>query len=328
VSPRSNRHGSPSLLSFLPGEGLRDVTWSYSRRSVLEQCPLKYYFGYYGSNLQVAVREPLKAELRFLKTLASRHERTGSLLHMVVAKALKDARADAPYDTAGLVDWARKLYWADIQASRANPDGGAPFDVRPYPPILLREYHYRRPAAERECVEAGHRLVAALRSFFTEPRFEAFRVGAASPGSVIEGHIRLDPFPCGVEGRIDLAYRDGDLVTVVDWKLGAADGSGQGSLQLAAYALWATGAFARPADSIRVAKAHLSSGEVVDFRADERTLADARARILQDAERMLVLDSYGRDGRRDAFTPCSHPAVCQHCPFQRVCPAGKEYLDA
>ncbi len=328
MSPRSSRLATPSLLTLLPGEGLRDVTWSYSRRSVLEQCPLRYYFEYYGSKLTVAPGEPLKAELRFLKTLASRHERTGALLHMIVAKALKESREDMLYDADGMVKWARKIYWADIQASRENPDGGPPFEVRPYPPVLLREYHYRRPEAERDCVEAGRRLVAALRTFFTEPRFEAFRIGAASRGSVVEGHIRLDPFPCGAEGRIDLAYRDGDLVTVVDWKLGAADGSGAGSLQLAAYALWATGAFNCSADAIRVAKAHLSSGEVVDFRADERTLADARARILQDAERMLALDAYGRDGRRDAFTPCSHPAVCRLCPFQRVCPAGKEYLDA
>jgi hypothetical protein len=328
VRERSHRRSARSLLSLLPGEALRDVTWSYSRRSLVEQCPLRYYFEYYGSKLHSAPGEPLKQELRFLKTLASRHERTGSILHLVIAKSLKDARANLPYDEVGLIDWARKLFWSDVVASRSNPDGGPAFTDGPYPPVLLREYHYRSPEAERQCIEAGQRLVAALKTFFSEPRLETLRTGATSPQSVIEGHVRLDEFPCGVEGRIDLAFRDGEVVTVVDWKLGRSDGSGEGSLQLAAYALWATGAFTCTPDAIRVCKAHLSSGEVVDFRADDHTLSDARARILQDAELMLALDPYGRDGRRDAFSACSKAAVCRGCPFQRACPAGKEYLDA
>jgi hypothetical protein len=110
----------------------------------------------------------------------------------------------------------------------------------------------------------------------------------------------------------------------VDWKLGEEDNAGDDSLQLAVYALWAVQTYGYEPRSIRVCKIFLGSEKIVDFRCNDEVLAVARARILQDAERMLLLDKYGKDANANAFTPSAQQAVCRLCSFLKVCPEGKE----
>jgi hypothetical protein len=123
-----------------------------------------------------------------------------------------------------------------------------------------------------------------------------------------------------VDGIIDLAYQDEQgSVTVVDWKMGAGDGTGDNSLQLAIYALWAIEHFGCQPASLRVCKAHLGSGEVIDFHIDSDVLAAARARVAQDVRRMAAMHVYGEDAIAEAFTPCLQPLVCNQCPFAKLC---------
>ena len=63
---------------------LEDIEWSHSRRSALFQCPRKYYYEYFGSNLRKAHDDPQKAKLRQLKNLKNRFERAGEILHFVI----------------------------------------------------------------------------------------------------------------------------------------------------------------------------------------------------------------------------------------------------
>lgn len=57
----------------------------------MEQCPLRYYFEYYGSHLRMARDEPRKERLRFLKSLSNRHLRTGTIVHLIIRTYFKRA---------------------------------------------------------------------------------------------------------------------------------------------------------------------------------------------------------------------------------------------
>jgi hypothetical protein len=223
--------------------------------------------------------------------------------------------------------WARRIFADDQAYSRDNPDGGNRPDVA-FPPVLLQEYHLRLPDADALCAEATERLATGLRSFLTDERYRPFRVAGSRAGALIEEHISLHDFPCRIDGRVDLAYQHGESVTVVDWKLGVKDGTGDDSLQLAVYALWAIDRFDCSPEHLRICKVHLGSGDIIDFRVDRQVLAAARARIIQDAERMAVLHDYGQSATSDAFTPCMQPAVCKLCPFATVCPTGRGFIFA
>jgi hypothetical protein len=317
-------HHAPPLR-----ERLGTITWSHSRRSTLERCARLYYYTYYGANRRTAKNVIDKEELHFLKGVATRHERAGSILHLAISWYLRETQKGTEPSLERLLGWARRLFEADRAFSRAHPDGATPDPAVRYPPVLLRELHYRDPQAEALCDETEDRMTAALTAFALDDTFAPFRLAAAESGASIETSMRLvAQLPCRVEGKVDFAFRDNRGVTVVDWKMGSSDGSGDDSLQLAVYALWAVEHFACKPDDLRVCKAQLGSRDVVDFRADLPVLRAARALIAQDAERMVTLHEYGQAGVVEAFSPCLKPAVCNGCRFQRACPEGSQLADA
>lgn len=330
LTRQSTSHKTETAGSATPRNKLDSITWSYSRRSTLERCSLQYYFQYFGSNKRTAIVEPIKEELRFLKALSNRHERTGAILHIVVAWSLREAQRGTPRDSGRIEAWARQIFAEDRRYSREYPDGGGRDRRSKFPPVLLREHHYRLPDAEALCDEAEARLVGALRAFAEHPSLTSLRLAGATPGALVERRFSMKPgeLPCGVGGQIDLAFQYGGSPTVVDWKLGEGDGTGDDSLQMAAYALWAVEHFGCGPSSLRICKAHLSSAEVIDFHVDAGMLAAARARITQDAIRMAAVQAYGKAGIEEAFTPCALPLVCKGCAFQRVCPEGVKFLHA
>ncbi len=317
-------------LAFVPEtlhERVAKVTWSYSRRSLLEQCPRRYYYEYFGVAASTALAEPQKRELRHLKTLANRHERTGALLHAGIAHYFRRAQEGHPMGNDDLINWVLRPFRRDCAYSKAYI-GGQRESEGPYPPVLLREYYFQQHDADLLLAESERRLLSAIDAFLTASAFEAFRVAGARPDSLIEHRLQLPELPCKVDGRLDLAYEEDGRCVIVDWKSGENDGSGNDSLQLATYGLWATDYYHVQPDAVRICKAFLRTEDVVDFAVTPHLLAQARARIIQDAESMVQAQDYGEQAVAEAFTPCGHPAVCQLCPFQQVCPEGSRWLHA
>lgn len=151
--------------------------WSHSRREVFEKCLRRYYYEYYGSAARRVSAEPEKARLRFLKTLQTRYERAGALLHLVLATYLRRAQLGDRWTEDRLVSWALDVFKRDRQYSVSDPDGlNRPKSK--YPPVLLREYHYRQANAAEACVEVEARLTAAVRTFHTSSVLKEFRTRA------------------------------------------------------------------------------------------------------------------------------------------------------
>ena len=302
------------------------IIWSYSRRGKLEQCPLHYYNKYYGHKKALADKEPLQPLLSQLTQLQNRHQRVGKILHQVIATYFRKAQAGEVWSIDRLVDWARVIFRADIKYSRSDPQGNNPVEGR-YPPNLLQEFYYEFTNAEQLCIQAEGRLISALRNFALHPAYEHLRFVGVQPGTLIEEHLTIKNLPCRVKGVVDLLFCEGQALHIVDWKIGEAGVEGDDSLQLAVYALWARERFQRDSKDISVFKAYLGSGDLVPFRATSEVLAAASARVLQDAERMAYMDSYGEQGIREAFTPRAEPNICRLCPFLQAREEGRNCLN-
>ncbi|MDP9350110.1 MAG: PD-(D/E)XK nuclease family protein [Chloroflexota bacterium] len=300
-------------------------TWSFSRRSLLERCPRAYYLQFYGSNARSARGEPLKEELRRLKTLVSRHERAGKLLHLGASTYFRHARRGDLWEAEQLVEWITDIFREDCAYSRTHPRGGGEVAGREHQPALLWEYFDGHPDADRLCEEAAARLADGVRRFATDPGFEEFRLNGTLIGALVEHRFTLAGMPFPAAGVVDLAYVSAGKVTVVDWKLGEYDGCGDGSLQLATYALWATEYYRCAPGDVRVCEVHPAYGEVVEHAATTSLLAAARARITQDVERMGLLHPYGRDAVGGAFTKRLAPAICNLCRYKSVCLDPEEF---
>lgn len=306
-------------LPLSRGQFIASVNWSHSRRSGMSRCALAYYRDYYGSNSRVAVNEPLKEKLRFLKQhVSNRYLLAGDILHIVIKTYFLKARTGDRYAPERLANWARQLFRENWDFSKAY-QSGQPFPDVTHPPTLLREYLYEDEAADELCRQAEERLVSAIMNFATNETFAYFRERGMSSDALVEHSMSLSGLPCKVSGKIDLAFQDGSAVNVVDWKLGQANYDGDNSLQLAVYGLWAIQHFGCQPEQLRVFTAHLSSSEINPFRADKEALQAAKLLILQDAERMAYMDQYGRDGVAEAFTPCWQPLVCHTCIYEGLC---------
>lgn len=316
-----SQDGHPPIMAAAP-----ELKWSFSKRGVLEQCPRKFYYQYYGANRHKAKNEPAKERLHKLRLAGNRHTRTGEIMHLVIADYLRKAQQGRPWDRQQWLDWARKIFERDIAHSREGLE--APWhSYRRHPPQFLVEFLHE-PEAQALCKEALAEMLAALTSFLDAPAFAAVRDLGMEEGALIEKHFHaLAGFPFGVEGQVDLAHRTlSGTVTLADWKSGDDLGEGDDSLQLAVYAFWATAALSCEGEAIILYKAFLGSGTLVEFPLSERLLKVARLKIFQDAEGFARMHEYGCAGVVEAFTPCAQEAVCRGCPFATLCPAGEEYV--
>ena len=306
--------------------GIDGITWSYSRRGLLEQCPRRYYYAYYGANKNLALNDPQKTHLMFLKALVSRYERAGSILHLAIATALRNSLKGRPIYSSGLQRWAGSIFEKDIDYSIRDPKGQNPSSER-FPPVLLREFYYGVVDAEYECRNVLERLMSGVRSFAEEPSYTDFRKLDNYPRVLIESWASVSDFPCRISGRVDLAVQTDDSVMVLDWKMGR-DYNVDDSLQLASYALWACERFDVSPESVQLMKAPLADGILISSLADKGMLRRGSARILQDVELMVAMDGYGRRGLSEAFTPCAQPRVCSFCPFLEVCEEGRDCVSS
>lgn len=295
-----------------------NISWSYSKRSTFERCLRQYYYEYFGSKQRTARDEPSKGEIQFLSRLQSRYLRAGNIVHTVIQVTLRKAKQGELWDANRIAEWGVSILRKDRGYSRSDPDGTRPL-VTKYPPVLLLDYHYRVKGVEAIYDELETRIFEALHIFATSSTFEEYRRSAQQTDSLIEKPFSLKVSNCRVSGKIDLAYRTQEAITIVDWKTGAEDGIGEDSLQMGIYALWGIGKFNCSSQEIRVCKAFLGSDCVVQFPCNLNTLRAVKVRISQDVERLASVQNYADDGIIDVFTPCYKELICRNCPYQRLC---------
>ena len=144
------------------------MQWSYSRRSLLEQCPRAYYYQYYGANKRTAKAEPLKDHLHFLKSLTNRHLRSGDIVHLVIRTYLNSLQRKDIWDVSRVLDWARQIFQNDYSYSSAYKPGAERSNDR-YPPALLLEFYHDLEDADRLFFDSESRMIAALENFVSEP---------------------------------------------------------------------------------------------------------------------------------------------------------------
>jgi PD-(D/E)XK nuclease superfamily len=300
------------------------LNWSYSRRESLEQCTRRYFFQYYADALQDT---ELRSAVRFLRSVKNRYLRSGELVHLAISTYLKKRKLNRTLSEPWLRKWVNELFAKDRSYSEHIRAGGAA-RTEQYPPALLDEILDGAPDESELLVQAEKQMLECISNFFSSIAFSAFRALGESPQSLVERKFSLRGFPVSVSGKIDMASRSDSGATVVDWKTGTPSEGGAESLQLATYGIWATVEFGLLPEQVSIAKAYLPTQEVVHFNASEDAFANARARILQDAERMVILHRYGKSGTMEAFTPNPQFGVCRLCQFRGVCPEGRAAIDA
>jgi len=305
------------LFGFDKERDFPEIEWSYSRRGALEQCPLKYYFQYYGGLTKLAKKENRQEQIVLFKKFSNRFTRTGEILHLVVRTYLKDKGNHWSLDR--LQKWAGQMLKEDIDFS-TQKQSGEKLNDKQYPPVVLVELWYGHEHGNQLIDETKARLMDAINLFVSSDIYSELRSFDQQIPRVIEKKVRYQVSDIHCRAQVDLAYREKNDSTVVicDWKTGDNNDPESG-LQLQSYALWAIDEFKCSPKELKLLRAHLSENKLKQYEVTTKTLDRASARIRQDMERMRLVHTYGIEAASEAFTPCLQPQVCRLCSFQELC---------
>ena len=280
--------------------------WSYSKRSLLEQCPRRYYYKYFGGNKRSAKAEPFKAQLAVLKNLTNRYLAAGIILHNLIRKYIEQMQRGKIISLDYLLQQAKYRYRRQLGYTQGRKDKAI-------------EIYYGFDNLDELIIETENKLLLAIANLVQNHTFEVFRPFFSHPKSLVEKNISIktNSFPSG--GKLDFAYFDKDKLVIVDWKLGGS-AVNQDTLQLMSYAYFASEELNCIPAKIELHQAHLASNRVSSFGIGEHDIFRTKNRIIQDLAKMNRVHDYGQKGISQAFTPCGQSRVCQLCPFQEVCP--------
>jgi hypothetical protein len=287
----------------------------------METCTLKYFFEYYAAAVGTPFDPARKPLVQACKAMSSVAAEGGKIVHTMIRIFLAK-RPDV--SASWFIKTAATNFDKNVTYSR-NPVGLAWQRNQQFPPVLLAEFAYGDAEAEQKAAAAREQMIACLARFFRDPAVHAVYAGSIGKADRVEVKIGgLKIAGCGVDGQIDLwSPTSEDGIEIVDWKTGKV-GITQDSLQLAVYGLWAMAKKSVPVERIVVRKVFLGDDSTLaePTRLDAALLRRGKVRMIQDVERMMELDEYGRLGLEGAFTPCGNPNVCRHCEFKAVCSTG------
>jgi hypothetical protein len=296
--------------------------YSYTKRSVLDKCPLQYFYQYYAPHCKPATApaqtllfgdgKPRHATLApcdieratELRKLTAGPQHAGKVLHDLIAQALRHP------------DW--RMGWF-LQKARER------FGFENGVAVTFVERFNGLPDAERRISGARDSLLAALQRFFEDERIRSL-VAEIQAGTDVWIEAALSGLPAvrgfAISGKIDFCSRTDGHVDLVDWKMGKSSGD-EDSLQLAIYGMWANKRLSVAAENVRVRRVFLGDGQIeVALRLSDRVIRRAEARLGQDVEQMTILHRYGQAGHMEAFTPTPKEKVCEMCKFRAMCPAA------
>ncbi len=296
-----------------------EFSWSLSRARTFEDCPLKYWFHYYGSWGGWEMDAPADArELYLLKNLTNLHLIAGDTVHRAIQRALEDLARGRETDPEQLVQWCKTEMQRAVHESLDEA-----WRERPKQCARLFEHHYG-PRPQREfLVRIARKIGDSVRTFFKSKAFGLIRETDPAEWLPME---TLDTFEfegTKVYAVPDFACRHQGDVLLLDWKTGQPDE--RNSDQVVLYALFAAARWGADPDRVQGAPVYLLNGGGFEPR---QVTPEDRARVAG-----MVRDSIAKmRGRlkepttnvadRSGFAPSpGHP--CRSCNFRGVCPHAR-----
>jgi CRISPR/Cas system-associated exonuclease Cas4 (RecB family) len=292
------------------------ILWSFSKKGTLDSCPRKYYFQYYGSKKKTAIYEPNKDKLQFLKGLSNEHLIIGEIVHTVIQNHFNKLKVGDPWDLSRSLSFAYKILEDSLQYSVEVSKGI--FKTHTYTPAIFLELYYDHIAADSLRIRARKKITVNLENFYQSPNFAHLRSGALTASAIVEGRV-MQYFPgITVDGVVDLCYSEDDTWVVADWKTGKNEVE-ETSLQLLTYAMWLIENKNADIERITLQKAYLDDASIQPLEFSQIHLRRAKAKIIQDAERLKELDEFGNESMIEAFSACGQEKVCHQCSFKEIC---------
>lgn len=312
-----------------------EFSWSFSRDRLFRHCLRAYYYHYYAYWGGWSVAAPPEVrQLYLLRQLKSMASWVGGVIEWTLVRAIRQLGAGDSLDLATLRTWARERLRAGWQRSRRNLRSPDPKAFR------LFEHYYAEidPAISPE--EQAHRL----RDRVYRALENAWNSGILAELGAVPREVWLQlPQPLPPEGPqplpdsfllgplkiwvvVDLAYRDGELLRIRDWKTGRAYSGDRA--QMDCYALYALAEWPHTRlHQVRTMLVYLQSeGPWEEMTPTPESVHATREWITASVQRMRerLVDPEQNVARIEDFPVTDDATRCWQCNFRAVCPEGWE----
>ncbi len=296
-----------------------NIGWSFSKMEMLNDCPRKYYYNYFGTSKRKS-KEDNKEDIAFLKDMSNIHVIVGDIVHKTIAVFLKKLQQEEEKDFSFLI-WLSNQQLDDIVNKSVNLKNGTYKDSK-HEVKICKEIFDDISKKDEIVAFAKEKILQSLDQFHNSNNFEMVRDYACYPETIIEGTSKFKIENISIDGRIDFAFEDDGKFHILDWKTSYSQYE-ETSVQLLVYALWAIEKHGKSIDNICIHKAFLLDGKMENLEFSEKHLERAKAKIKQSVERIDELEKYGNDGIIDAFDCCDEPKICNLCQYEKICKSSK-----
>ena len=296
-----------------------DFSWSKSRDEMFRACLRRYYFHYYGAwGGWNPAGNPRARQLYILKNLQPRAMWAGDRVHRAIHAALTEIRAGGPPpDAAVAVEGLLAEMRKDFRDSLARR-----YLQNPRKACGLFEHEYELDIADEQWKEIADHAVHCLQTFFASEISAQICALPADAWLEMEELASFTLDGIKVYVQLDFAQRTANGVKIFDWKTGrSAEPSAE--VQLACYALYATGKWQVPPEQVQTIEFNLAGGVATQHALDANTLDVMKDYIRDSADEMSFLledPASNRPQPEESFEFTEDEAHCRHCNFLKSCP--------
>jgi hypothetical protein len=320
------------------GERLvNELSWSFSRHSIFQECPKKYWYTYYGSwegwprtpyDTRPSI-DPLASYLYTMKQIQALPAFVGSCVHEAIEHALKKGFTSKERklpERDELCSFALKKFQKGIEDSKSGAWKEAPkkhanlFEFYFCPPEKVplestKEEEYRKKITT--CLENWLSSPIARMAYDTRSKW-------LSAEELTHFSLNGNKIIVVVDFAMKWKGAKDDILILFDWKTGKE--SEKTEEQLYAYALWAHHALGTPFDKLILSPFYLFDNSYTKIGTGQTRPLDAleakriEELILSSCEKMKKVHSsepLGPDVQ--LFPHTENRNFCARCPFQNLC---------
>jgi len=297
------------------------LTWSASRNGTLQSCARKYYFQYYLSwGGWESGCDPRVRLAYVLKNLKSRQMWAGTKVHEAVEHCLKNLMRGMS------ILPPEQVINITIEDMRREYMGSLKEVYKQKPKQLgLVEHHYNQDITKEQWTENADLVRKGLENFYKSELFKHLRSMPIENFIEIENLTTFNFDGTDIWVSLDLCYRDGDHIIIVDWKTGRPSDK-PAPMQLATYALYAQDKWNCSPENLRLKEINLPHEVAHEFTFSKEETEHTRALIkgcIADTQSLLkdVAKNIPKD--EDQFLLAENESSCRFCNFKEICPRFK-----
>ena len=300
---------------------VRELSWSLSRARMFEECPRRFYYHSYYSQVGYAPDAPEEAKLALeMRNIQGLDMWVGDVVHQTIQWILEQAQSGAiPTEQDAKTEVQRRLSdgWISSfrQLWRLQPDDQHP---------NLFEHYYGIQVGKAVTDRLKDKAYLSIANFIDSDVFKQIAATPADRWLPIDrfASFRLDGLLFYV--KFDFALKDGRQLIVYDWKTGCL--SQDEVRQLTCYAMYTSAKWDIPIANVKTCAVHLQPTlQVNEHLVDVTDIEETRAFVKQSFDAMVKsLRNPARNlAAMEDFPMTGNLLRCVRCNFKGICNQGK-----